>query len=258
MANIHPTAVVDPAAKIADDVTIGPFAVIGPNVELESGVEIANHASVVGHTRVGERSRIFPFAVVGGEPQDKSFAGETTTLEIGCDNVIREHVTIHVGTDKGGGSTRLGDDNLIMNSVHIGHDGQIGSHTIIASFSALAGHVEVGDHAVLGGYTGVLQFTRIGESVMAAGNAKISQDAPPFSMVAGDRARLVGINNVGLKRRGFDAETRAAIKHAFHIVFQSKQRLAPALASLREELATVPEVQRLADFLEGCERGFCR
>ncbi len=258
MAPIHPTAIVDPGAEVASDAEIGPYSTVGPDVVLEAGVVVQAHAVVTGITRVGERTRIFPFSCVGGEPQDKSFAGESTQLVIGKDNVIREHTTLHVGTKKGGGCTEVGDDNLIMNGVHVAHDCRVGSHTIIASYSVLAGHVIVEDHAVLGGYTGVLQFTRIGESVMAAGNAKISQDAPPFSMVAGDRARLVGINNVGLKRRGLPDETRQAIKRAFHLIFNSKLRLQPALEQVREELGEVPEVQHLVQFLEKSERGFCR
>lgn len=258
MTRVHATAIVEPGAVLADDVEIGPYAIVGPEVELTSGVSVAAHAIVTGKTRIGVRSRIFPYACIGGEPQDKTFSGEPTGLEIGDDNVIREHVTIHVGTPRGGGCTRLGDDNLIMNGAHIAHDCQIGSHTIIASFSGLAGHVLVGDHAVLGAYTGVHQFSRVGESVMAASNAKLSRDAPSFAMVAGDRARLVGVNSIGLKRRGVSGETIRAIKHAFHIVFSSRLQLAPALARTREELGQVPEVERLLAFLEKSERGFCR
>jgi UDP-N-acetylglucosamine acyltransferase len=258
MPRIHPTATVESGAVLADDVQVGAYAYVGPNVELDAGVEIAHHAAVDGRTLVGRGSRIFSFACIGGEPQDKGFSGEPTRLEIGEDNVIREHVTIHVGTLKGGGCTRIGNDNLIMNTAHIAHDCQIGSHCIIASFSGLAGHVTVEDFAVLGAYTGVHQFARVGESVMAASNAKLSQDAPPFAMVAGDRARLVGLNTVGLKRREMSAETVRAVKHAFHIVFHSRSRIEPALSLARAEVGHVPEVSRLLSFLEKSERGFCR
>ena len=172
--------------------------------------------------------------------------------------MIREHVTIPVGTPKGGGCTRIGDDNLIMNTAHIAHDCRIGSHCVIASYCGLAGHVEVQDHAVLGAYTGVHQFARVGESVMAASNAKLSLDAPPFAMVAGDRARLVGLNSVGLRRRGFDAGTIRSLKHAFHVLFSSRLRLEAAVARLQEELPGLREVERLLDFLRKSERGFCR
>lgn len=255
---VHPTAIVEAGAVLADDVEVGPLAVIGPEVELAAGVRIGAHATVVGRTRVGEDTRVFPYACLGGEPQIKDFAGFPTRLEIGARNVIREHATIHTGSPEGGGCTRIGDDNLIMNTAHVGHDCQIGSMCIIASFCGLAGHVRVEDHAVLGAYTGVHQHARVGESVMAASNAKLSQDAPPFAMVAGDRARLVGVNHVGLKRRNFSREAMRSVKHAFHIVFHSKLQLESALLRVRQELGGSPEVLRLVSFLETSERGFCR
>lgn len=258
MARVHPTATVEAGAELADDVEVGAYALIGPEVELGAGAVVESHASVLGRTSVGSGTRIFPYACVGGEPQDRNSTGEGTRLEIGADNVIREHVTIHVGTARGGGYTRIGDDNLIMNGAHIAHDCQIGSHCIIASFSGLAGHVSVGDHAVLGAYTGVHQFARVGESVMAASNAKLSLDAPPFSMVAGDRARVVGINSVGLRRRRMTKQQIAQLKHAFHLIFHSRLRLAPAMVRVRDELGGCPEVERLLVFLEKSERGFCR
>lgn len=258
MARVHPLAVVHPGAKLADDVQVGPFAVIGPEVELAAGVEVRSHALVTGRTRVGERTRIFPFASIGEEPQDKSFSGESTRLEIGCDNLIREHVAIHVGTAKGGGCTRIGDDTMIMNGVHVGHDSQVGSHVIIASHSALGGHVLVEDYGVIGGLVGIHQFTRIGESAMVGAMSGVTQDAPPFSLVAGERARLKGLNVVGMRRRGFSAETRAHIKQAFHLLFQSKLLRETALERLRTELPDVPEVQRLVRFVEASERGVSR
>ncbi len=255
---IHPTAIVEAGAVLANDVEIGPLALVGPHVELCAGVSIGAHATVIGCTRIGSRTRVFPYACLGGEPQIKDFTGDATRLEIGRDNVIREHTSIHVGSPEGDGCTRIGDDNLIMNAAHIGHDCQIGSCCIVASFCGLAGHVRVEDHAVLGAYTGVHQHARVGESVMAASNAKLSQDAPPFSMVAGDRARLVGVNHVGLRRRNFSGEAMRSVKRAFHIVFHSKLRLESALRRVREELGNSPEVERLVCFLETSERGFCR
>lgn len=255
---MHPSAVVDPRAKLAGDVAIGAYAVVGPDVELAEGVELGSHALVTGRTTLGPRTRVFPFAVVGEEPQDKSFSGEPSELRIGADNVIREHCSIHTGTRKGGGVTSLGDDNLLMNSVHVGHDARIGSHCILASFSGVAGHVEVADHAVLGAYTGVHQFCRIGESAMLAGGSKCAQDVPPFALVHGDRATLKGLNRIGLRRRGFSADQIRALHHAYHLIFYSKLRLEPALARVRAELAGSPEVERLARFLETSERGFCR
>jgi UDP-N-acetylglucosamine acyltransferase len=258
VARIHPSAVVEPGAKIAGDVVIGACAVVGPEVELAAGVELRAHAHVCGRTTVGEGTRIFPFAVLGEEPQDKSFSGETTELLVGRDNVIREHATIHVGTQRGGGCTRIGDDNFIMNGVHLGHDTEIGSHCIIASHCAFGGHVLVEDYAVVGGLCGIHQFARVGESAMVAAMSGLSKDVPPFSLVSGHRARVSGINVVGLRRRGFSAEVRAEIKHAFHILFSSKLRLEPAMERLRAEHFESDEAARLLHFLENSERGFCR
>ena len=258
MARIHPTACVEEGAILADDVVVGPFSYVGSEVELAAGVEVAAHVTLLGRTLIGPDCRIFPHACLGGEPQDREFSGEATSLEIGARTQIREHVTIHVGTVRGGGCTRVGDDNFVMNSAHIGHDCQVGNHTIIASFCGLGGHTEVGDHAVLGAYTGLHQYARVGESVMVAGGSKLSLDAPPFAMVAGDRARLVGVNSLGLKRRGFDPKTRRQIKRAFHLIFHSKLRLEEALARVEEEVGGVSEVERLVSFLRKTERGFCR
>jgi UDP-N-acetylglucosamine acyltransferase len=225
-------------------------------------VRVAEHVTLLGRTRIGPDCRIFPHAVLGGDPQDRSFdptaEGASTSLEIGARCQIREHVTVHVGTTRGGGCTRIGEDAFLMNSAHIGHDCQIGNNVIVASFCGLGGHSKVDDHAVLGAYTGLHQYARIGESVMVAGGAKLSLDAPPFAMVAGDRARLVGINAVGLRRRGFPEKTRAQIKHAFHLIFHSKLRLEDALARVDAEIGAVPEVERLVSFLRKTERGFCR
>jgi UDP-N-acetylglucosamine acyltransferase len=258
LPRIHASAAVDSRAKIADDVEIGAFAVVGPDVELAAGVELRPNAYIWGRTLVGEGTRVFPFAVLGEEPQDKSFSIEATELVIGRKNVIREHVTIHVGTRKGGGCTRIGDDNLIMNGVHIGHDTQVGSHCIIASHCAIAGHVKLESFAVVGGLSGIHQFARVGESAMVAALSGVTKDAPPFSLVAGERATLRGLNTVGLSRRGFPEETRHQIKRAYHILFNSKLRLELALARVREEGLDVPEVARLLAFLESSERGFSR
>lgn len=258
MAVVHPTATVDAGAVLADDAVVGPYAYVGPDVELAAGVELGPHVVVTGHTRIGARTRVSPHACLGGEPQHLEYAGEPTRLEIGRDNVIREHVSIHVGTVRGGGCTRIGDGNLLMNGSHVGHDCSIGSHVVIASFSGLAGHVRIEDHAVLGAYTGVHQHARVGESAMTAAGSMLSLDAPPFVLVAGDRARVVGLNTVGLKRRGFDAATRGAIKRAHRLVFASGLPVADALARVEAELGGVPEIGRWLAFLRKSERGFCR
>lgn len=258
MAPVHPSATVESGARVAADATVGPYAYVGPEVELGPGVVLGPHVVVVGRTRIGARTRVFPHACLGGEPQHVGYAGEPTRLEVGCDNVIREHVSIHRGTAEGGGCTRIGDANWIMNASHIGHDCVVGSSVVMASFGGLAGHVVVEDHAVLGAYTGVHQHARIGESAMTASGSKVSLDAPPFSLVAGDRARLVGLNATGLERRGFGPQTVAAIRHAHHLVFHSRLRLEEALARIGAEIAAVPEVDRLVRFLRDSERGFCR
>ena len=257
-ASIDERASVDPEAKLGSGVSVGPFAVIGPDVELGDDVTVEPHAVVVGRTTLGARSSVSPFACVGGSPQIAGNGGQPGRLIIGEDNVIREQVTINAGSEKGGGCTRIGDHNLLMIGSHVGHDCQIGSHCIVANMVGLAGHVEIQDHAVLGAYTGVHQHTRIGESVMAAANAKIGKDAPPFSIVAHDRARIVGLNSIGLARRGFSKETQRQIKHAFHLLFHSKKRYAEAIEQVREELGETPEVARLLHFLETTERGICR
>ncbi len=258
MPRVHPHAVIDPSAKLADDVSIGAFSYVGPGVERGPGVVVANHVSVTGATWVGARTQIHPFAAVGGNPQDKKYAGEPTRLEIGADNQIREGVTIHRGTPQGGGVTRLGDDNMVMNGAHIAHDCQIGSHVVIASFCGLAGHVTIEDFAVLGAYTGVHQHARIGESVMSAANSKLSKDAPPFALVAGDHARVVGMNSVGLQRRSLTDAAMQDLKHAFHLLFASKLRLEIATARVRAEAGATPEVERLLHFIETSTRGVCR
>lgn len=255
---VHATAVVDPEAKLADGVEIGPYAVIGRDVELASDVSVGPHATIVGKTSIGEGTRIFPSCVIGTDPQIAGADDASTSLAIGRDNVIREFAVIHVGSERGGGFTRIGDANFILNNVHVAHDCQIGSHCVLASFSALAGHVCLEDHVVFGAMTGVHQFVRIGESVFTGANSMISKDVPPFAKVAGDRARFAGINALGLERRGFSQEVIRALKHAFHVLFQSKLRLEPAMERVRAECGAIAEVRRLLRFLSESERGFVR
>ena len=258
MARVHPTAVVDPRAKLADAALVGPCAVIGENVELADGVEVGPHAVIAGKTAIGRDTRVFPFAVLGAEPQVRDLPGEAGALVIGERNVIREYVSIHIGTPAGVGCTRIGDDNMIMNHVHIAHDCRIGSHCELTSYAGLGGHVEIGDHVVLGGKTGIHQFVRVGESAFTGGNSMLAKDAPPFTRVAGDRARFVGLNTVGLQRRGFADEVISALKHAMHLIFQSRLLLEPALERAEVECGRSREVARLIRFLRQSERGFIR
>jgi UDP-N-acetylglucosamine acyltransferase len=258
VTRVHPTAIVDRRAKLADDVEIGPYSVIGENVEIAPGVVVGSHVTLTGRTTIGSRTRIFPFAVIGGDPQVAGASGENTALAIGEDNVIREFSSIHVGSPDGGGCTRIGNRNFILNNVHIAHDCHIGDRCVLASFSALAGHVVVEDHVVFGAMTGVHQFVRIGESAFTAANSMLSKDALPYAKVAGDRARFAGLNSVGLRRRGLSEPTIATLKHAFHLLFHSRLRLASAVDLVKRECGDAPEVAHLLRFIDESERGFIR
>ena len=202
-AAIHPTALIDPDAELDASVQVGPYAVIGPHVRIGPGTQIGAHCVIEGHTRIGRDNRIFQFASIGAQPQDKKYAGEPTRLEIGDGNTIREFVTINTGTVQDAGVTRLGDDNWIMAYVHVAHDCQLGSHVILANAVQLAGHVHLGDWVFLGGLTGVHQFVRVGAHAMTAFQARLAQDLPPFVTAAGNPAEAQSINAEGLRRRGF-------------------------------------------------------
>jgi UDP-N-acetylglucosamine acyltransferase len=255
VARIHPTAVVDPGAKLADDAEVGPYCVVGGEVELGAGAAVGPHVVIVGRTSIGPRTRIFPFCVIGEAPQVQGADGGTR-LAIGADNVIREFCSIHAGSAAPG--TRIGDGNFLLHNVHVAHDCEIGNHCILASLSALAGHVVVEEHAVIGAMVGVHQFCRIGEHSFTGAATRLSKDVLPFSRVAGQRARFLGVNGVGLRRRGFAAEKVAELKRVFHVLFQSKLRLAPALARIEREHAGSPEVERLLRFVASSRRGITR
>jgi UDP-N-acetylglucosamine acyltransferase len=255
---IHPTAIVDPAAKIAANVEIGPYSIIGPDVEIGEHTVIGPHVVIKGHTRIGRENRIFQFSSLGEVPQDKKYAGEPTRLEIGDRNVIREFCTFNLGTAQDAGVTRIGDDNWIMAYVHIAHDCQVGNKTTFANNAQLAGHVVVEDWAILGGYTGVHQFCRVGAHVMTAVGTVVLQDVPPYLMAAGNTATPYGINVEGLKRRGFTAESLSALKRAYRTLYKSGLLLEEAKIKLAEEAQTQPDVQRFVDFLAVSKRGIIR
>jgi UDP-N-acetylglucosamine acyltransferase len=251
--------VIDPKAEIHPTVEIGPYAVVGPHVQLCEGVILKSHACVTGHTTVGARTRIFPFASIGEEPQDQKYRGEPTRLVIGERNEIREYVTMHPGTQTGGGITTVGNDNLFMVAAHIAHDCQVGNHVIMANQASFGGHVTVEDYAVLGGLSGVHQFVRIGESAMVGGMTGAGQDVPPFTIVQGSpRARVMAMNKINLERRGFSPERIQQIDRAYRIVFRSQLRPQEAFAKVREELPDSRDAEHLVSFLEKSERGFCR
>jgi len=257
VARIHPTAVVDPGAKLADEVEIGPYCVVGGDVALAAGVVLDSHVVVVGRTEIGARTRIHPFSVIGEAPQRLGAVGESR-LSIGEDNVLREYCSIHAGGEAGAGATRIGSHNFLLHSVHVAHDCRIGDHCVVASLSALAGHVEVEDFAVIGAMVGVHQFCRIGEHSFTGAGTRLSRDVLPFARVAGERARFIGVNGVGLRRRGFSPERVAALRHAFHLLFHSKLRREQALLRIAAEHAGSPEVERVLRFLAASRRGITR
>jgi UDP-N-acetylglucosamine acyltransferase len=255
---IHPTAIVDPAAKIGAHVKIGPYSIIGPHVEIGEHTTIGPHVVIKGHTRIGRENQIFQFSSLGEVPQDKKYAGEPTRLEIVDRNTIREFCTLNLGTAQDAGVTRIGDDNWIMAYVHIAHDCQVGNKTTFANNAQLAGHVVVEDWAILGGYTGVHQFCRVGAHVMTAVGTVVLQDVPPYLMAAGNTAQPYGINVEGLKRRGFTADSLTALKRAYRTLYKSGLLLEEAKLKLAEEAKTQPDVQRFVDFLAVSKRGIIR
>jgi len=256
---IHETACVDPAAQIAEDVEIGPFSVIGPNVTIGPGCRIGPHVVLEGNTHLGREVEVFQFASVGAPPQDKKFEGGETRLEIGDRTIIRESATLHLGTEEGGGVTRVGADNLVMAYVHVAHDCQVGDQVVLSNAVTLAGHVEVGDHAIIGGMTAVHQFCRIGTYAFIGGASAISKDVPPYASAAGNRARLYGLNTVGLDRAGFAKETVDGLKRSFKALFHRKRPRDQALAEVADSAeASLPEVQQLMTFLRESERGVVR
>lgn len=256
--NIHPTALVDPAAEIAPDVEIGPYSIIGPHVAVGAGSWIGPHVLISGHTRIGANNRIFQFSSIGAAPQDKKYAGEPTRLEIGNGNTIREFCTLNCGTSQDGGVTRLGDDNWLMAYVHLAHDCHVGSHTVFANNAQLAGHVHVGDYAILGGFTVVHQFCHIGAHSITAMGTILLQDLPPYVVASGNTATPHGINAEGLKRRGYSAEALARLKRAYKTVYKSGLGIEAARAALAEQAASAPELVPLVEFLSRPGRGIIR
>jgi UDP-N-acetylglucosamine acyltransferase len=258
-ASIHPLASVDPSARLGADVDVGPFTVIGAEVEIGDGTRIGPHCSIHGPTRIGRDNRIHGHAAIGGDPQDKKFAGERTTLEIGDSNVIREFVTINRGTGNGGGITRVGDRNWFLAYVHIAHDCRVGDDCVFSNNATLAGHVDVGNQVILSGFAGVHQFCRIGDHAFIGMGAFVNGDVPPFLMVAQeDYGRPRGINGEGLKRRGFDPDRVAAIKRAYRALYVSGANLADAKQQLAVLAETSADVRAFLDFIEQGERPLLR
>lgn len=255
---IHPTALVDPGAHLADDVDIGPWAWIDARVHLGPGVRVGAHAIIKGPTEIGAGTRVFHHAVLGEDPQDLKYRGEPSRLVIGAQNVFREFTTVNRGTAHGGALTRIGDHNLFMAYSHVAHDCQVGSHCVFANAASLAGHVVIEDHAVIGGLAGVHQWSRVGRFAMLGAGGMAAQDIPPFTLAQGDRARLFGLNIVGLRRNGYKIDVVNALKAAYRELFHQALPLRIAIEAVREGSADVPEVRELVEFIEQSQRGICR
>lgn len=255
---IHQTAIIDSTAVIADNVKIGPFSVIGPKVEIGEGTEIASHVVINGPTKIGKNNRIFQFASIGEEPQDKKFHGEDTLLEIGDNNLIRESVTINRGTVQGGGITRLGSNNWIMAYVHIAHDCLIGNDNIFANNASLAGHVIIDDFVILGGFTLISQFNYMGSHSFSAMGSVISRNVPPYVLVSGHMAKPFGINAEGLRRRNFSDIQIKNIRQAYKVLYRSGLKLEEAELRIDSIEQESDEISLLTDFLKKQEGGIIR
>ncbi len=256
---IHPTALVDPSARLGVDVDVGAYSIIGADVEIGDRSSIGPHVVIEGHTRIGRDNRIFQFVSLGAEPQDKKYRGERSELVIGDRNVVREFVTFNRGTADGGGATRIGNDNWILAYSHVAHDCHVGSHCVFSNNATLAGHVEIGDHVILSGFVGIHQFCRVGAHAFVGMGVLVSGDIPPFLMVAAEsQGRPRGINSEGLKRRGFDAARIAAIKRAYRTLYVAGMPFAEARAKLAGLAGDSEDVAGMLDFIERSERPLVR
>lgn len=259
MPTIHPTAIVEPGAQLAETVKIGPYCVVGPDATLEDGVELVSHVVIAGHTRIGARTRVYPFASLGQPPQDLKYKGEKTSLVIGAQNIIREYTTMNPGTAGGGGLTQVGDNGLFMAGVHIAHDCKVGNNVIMANNATLGGHVSVSDFAFLGGLSAVHQFVRIGPHAMIGGMTGVEADVIPFGLVMGDRARLQGLNIVGLKRRGFSREDIHNLRTAYRLLFAAEGTMAERLDDVAALYKDSKPVMELVDFIRSdSARAICQ
>ncbi len=256
---IDPTAVVSPSAELGEGVSIGPFCTVGPDVEIEDGARLVSHVVVDGHTRIGADAMLFPFCTVGLQPQDLKYCGEPTRCEIGARTHIREHCTVHRGTAPGRGVTRIGADCFIMAVAHVAHDCTIGDHVIIANNAVMGGHVSIGDHAVIGGSAAIHQFVRIGRAAMIGGVSGVEGDVVPFGSVIGNRARLAGINVIGLQRRGFTKGQIQRLRLAFRALFSGCGVFAERLRDVRARFAEDELVAEVVAFIDApSKRGLIR
>ncbi|MBW1787341.1 MAG: acyl-ACP--UDP-N-acetylglucosamine O-acyltransferase [Deltaproteobacteria bacterium] len=255
---IHPTAVISPKAELGEDVAIGAYSTVSRHVVIGSETRIGSHVVIDEHTQIGERNRIHPFACLGTPPQDIGYEGEETRLIMGNENTIREYVTINRATTKENGETVLGDRNYLMAYAHVAHDCVLGNDIILTNVTNLAGHCRIDDYAMLGGITAVHQFARIGTHAFLSGNSGISLDLPPYMMASGPRARLYGVNQKGLVRRGFSQETIDGLKRAYRIIWRENRRLIEGIAQVEKQMAPFPELEVLLRFLKDSNRGVLR
>jgi UDP-N-acetylglucosamine acyltransferase len=259
MILIHPTATIDPKAEIGEGVQIGPYSIIEKGVSIGEGTKIGPHVVIREWTEIGKGCQVFQFASIGEAPQFLGYKGEKTFLQIGDHNIIREFVTLHRGTVKGGGKTVIGNDNVIMAYSHVAHDCQIGNQVVMANGAALAGHILIEDCAIIGGLVAIHQFCRVGAYAIIGGVSGVLLDIPPYTKAQGVRARLFGLNTVGLKRANFSEETLKALKKAYRIIFRSGLTLEKAIKQIGEdEMSQKPEVQHLLQFIQGSKRGISR
>ena len=258
MTAIHPTAVVDPEARLAADVEIGPYAIVGPHVTIGEGTVVQSHVVLTGHTTIGARNRFFQFASIGEIPQDRKYGGEPTTTTIGDDNVFREYVSIHAGTAQDRGDTTIGSGNLFLAYTHIAHDCVVGNCTTWSNNAQIAGHVVIGDWVVMGAYAGVHQFCRVGAHAFLGAYTACRQDVLPFCRTDGIDAKTYGLNTIGLKRSGFSEERVEALQKAYRILVKSKLNTSQALERIAAELPGQPDVEELVAFIRTSERGFIK
>jgi UDP-N-acetylglucosamine acyltransferase len=254
--NIHKTAIVHPNAQIEEEVTIGPYCIVGEHVTIRSGTILEAHIFIDGWTEIGSNCHIYPFTSLGTIPQDLKFEGEKSLLKIGQGTVIRESVTANRGTRGGGGITMIGDNCLLMAYSHVAHDCRLGNQVILANGIAMAGHTTIEDHATIGGLTAIHQFTKIGSYAFVGGASAISKDVPPYGMAAGNRAKLYGVNSIGLQRKGFSSESIKQIKKAYRLLLSSDLNVSQAVSEIEAEIDS-PEVRYLIDFIKNSSRGIC-
>lgn len=255
---IHPTAIISPGAEIEEGTQVGPFCIINEGAHIRKGTKLISNVVIEGNTEIGENCAIYPFTSLGLPPQDFKYKGEKTGLRIGNNNTVREYTTIHRASVGGDGVTTIGDNNFLMAYVHVAHDCKIGNSVIMSNVATLAGHVLVEDHAYIGGLVAVHQFTRIGTYAMVGGFSGVGQDIPPYTMASGARAKLFGLNAVGLKRHGFTDPTINDLKKAYKILFREKRTLKDALKKIQEDLPYTDEIKHLVEFIQKNKRGICR